>query len=254
MQYRIVAFAFALLSVASLAFSDDADPAKQAKRPAGFTNLHKLGLAMHGYHDIFGRFPSAVLYAPDGKTKYSWRVELLPVLKHYVDGIDSDALNGNTTREQYNALIKACGYDTDQPWNSEPNREILNAMPAVYRHPGDDAQSNHSAFYAIVGSGTAFDPNVASTYTDIRAWPGTTLMLAESRSREPWTKPIDIGYSADNVIPRFGGFSSKGFMTVSCDGAVHFVSDAVSPADIRSYITRDQSDRFSILGIPAVYE
>ena len=77
-------------------------------------------------------------------------------------------------------------------------------------------------------------------------------MLAESSSREPWTRPIDIAYSADAVIPRFGGFSSNGFMTASCDGAVHFVSDAVSPADIRSYITKDQSDRFSIQGIPAV--
>ena len=55
---------------------------------AGFRTLQKIGLAFHGYHDIFGRFPPAVLYGPDGKTPYSWRVELLPVLKHYAYQID----------------------------------------------------------------------------------------------------------------------------------------------------------------------
>ena len=251
MLYRFAAITLALLSVASFAASDD--PPKQVKRPAGFKNLQKLGLAMHGYHDVFGRFPPAVLYGPDGKTKYSWRVELLPVLKHYVDGVDRDQLNGKTTREQYNTLIKACGYDINLPWDSESNRAILDTMPNVYRHPGDNPQSNQAAFYAVVGSGTAFDPKERSTYTDIRKWPASTLMIAESRSREPWTRPVDISYSTDSVVPRFGGFSANGFLCISCDGAVHSIPDTVSPTDMRSFISKDQSDKFTIRGVPAVY-
>ena len=125
-----------------------------------------MGLAFHGYHDLYGRFPPAVLTAPDGKTKYSWRVELLPVLKHYVDGIDPDALRKVPTREQYDELIRACGYNIDEPWDSPENAEALKNMPDVYRHPDDAEGSTESAYYAITGVGTAFEiDHVASTTT-----------------------------------------------------------------------------------------
>ena len=146
-----------------------------AKTP-GFKNLQRIGLAFHGYHDIFGRFPPAILYAPDGKTPYSWRVELLPALKHYVDGVDPDAFararaSGNTDRDAYNELIAACGYDITQPWDSPKNRSALPAIPDVYRHPGENAGSVTAAYYAVVGSGTAFDPRETSKYADIKGWP-----------------------------------------------------------------------------------
>lgn len=225
-----------------------------AEKTAGFNNLQRIGLAFHGYHDVFEQFPPAVLFGPDGKTPYSWRVELLPVLKHYVDDIEPDKVSANINREQYNELIAACGYDISQPWDSPKNRPLLGAIPQVYRHPSDKADSVTAAYYAVVGSGTAFDPNDKAQYTDIKGWPATTLMIVESRSREPWTKPIDIAYSKSSTVARFGGFTKNGFLALSCDGGVHFVSDTVSPDMLRAFISKDTTDTFTIVGIPYRYE
>jgi hypothetical protein len=225
-----------------------------AARTPGFKNLQRIGLAFHGYHSIFGRFPPAALLGPDGKTPYSWRVELLPILKHYVDKMEPEKFREKPTRERYNKLIADCGYDICEPWDSPKNRKVLERIPQVYRHPSDKDDSVTVAFHAVVGTGTAFDPNREAQYTDIRGWPATTLLIVESRSKEPWTKPIDIAYSASSTVPRFGGFTKNGFLALSCDGAVHFISDTVSPDNLRAFITRDNSDRFNILGIPYKYE
>jgi len=79
-------------------------------------------------------------------------------------------------------------------------------------------------------------------------------MIVESRSSEPWTKPIDIAYSKSATVPRLGGFTTNGFLALSCDGAVHFVSDTVSPDTLRAFITKDTSDAFKIVGIPIQYD
>lgn len=224
-----------------------------AQKKPGFDNLKRIGLAFHGYHDIFGRFPPASVFGPDGKTKHSWRVELLPLLKHYVDGIEPNKLTGGMGREQFNALIKDCGYDVTQPWDSDANAEALQKMPEDYRHPHDPAGSTESAYYAVTGVGAAFEEGHVSSYDDIKGWVASTLMIAESRSREPWTKPVDIPYSADAVVPQLGGYTSSGALVLTCDGAVHFLQDTVSSTDLRALITRSQDDKFDIAGIPYDY-
>lgn len=218
---------------------------------AGFENLKQIGLALHAYHDLFGHFPPAVVIGPDGKTAHSWRVELLPVLKYYVDGAKPDPfLGGKVSREAYDKAIGECGYDIMRAWWDAKNRSALEAMPSVYRHPNDRPKSSESFVYAVVGEGTTFSPDKPSSYVDIKAWPATTLMLVESRSREPWTKPIDISYSDSATVPRFGGFTTNGFLALSADGAVHFVSDEVSPDELRKFISKDPGQIPAIPGIP----
>ncbi|WP_417386612.1 DUF1559 domain-containing protein [Gimesia sp.] len=223
-----------------------------SRKTAGFKNLQKIGLAMHNYHDLFGQFPSAVVYAADGKTSHSWRVELLPLLREFVDGAAPFRLK-YMDRELYNAAIKECGYDINQPWDSPENLKVLDHIPPVYHHPGDKPDSTESAYYAVVGKGTAFAPGEVTSYTDIKEWPASTLMLAESRSRAPWTKPVDIAYSEDATVPRFGGFTAHGYLTLSCDGGVHFISDSVSPKNLRAFISRDRTDTIQIPGVPYRY-
>ncbi|QDV48720.1 DUF1559 family PulG-like putative transporter [Gimesia fumaroli] len=219
---------------------------------AGFKNLQKIGLALHNYHDLFGQFPSAVLYAPDGKTLHSWRVELLPLLRELRKDAEPVRLR-YMDRELYHTAIKDCGYDINEPWDSPVNREVLKSMPSVYRHPSDKPDSTESAWYAVVGKGTVFDPGEVAQYKDIKGWPASTLMLAESRSRAPWTKPVDIAYSKDATVPRLGGFTDHGFLVLTGDGGVHFISDSISPKDLRAFISKDPADTFDIVGVPYRY-
>src|SRR5262249_51353981 len=51
-----------------------------ARRTQSMNNLKQLALAMHNYADVNQSLPPAVLYGPDGKTPYSWRVAILPYL------------------------------------------------------------------------------------------------------------------------------------------------------------------------------
>ncbi|QDT40576.1 hypothetical protein Pan241w_06330 [Gimesia alba] len=210
------------------------DARRLSHQTAGFKNLQKIGLALHNYHDLFGQFPPAVLYAADGKTQHSWRVELLPLLGQYVDGAEPVRLK-YMDRELYHAAIKACGYDINESWDSPMNRNVLKTMPSVYRHPRDKPDSTESAYYAVVGKGTVFDPGEVAQYNAIKDWPASTLMLAESRSRAPWTKPVDIAYSKAATVPRLGGFTAHGYLVLTGDGGVHFISDSVSPKDLRLY-------------------
>lgn len=222
-----------------------------AQKTPGVKNLRDIVLAMHGYADVFKRFPPAVLKSPKGEL-YSWRVEILPVLKHYVRKIEPQKLNGNITREVYNQLIADCGYDINAPWDSPQNAKVLEEMSEFYRHPLDAAESTLSGFYAVVGTGTAFDPDENTPFD--RAWMSTTLMVVESRNREPWTKPVDITYSPTGTVPRFGGFTENGFLAATCDGAVHFVPDATSPDTLRAFLSKTQDDTFKIVGIPYRYK
>src|SRR4051812_3210305 len=70
-------------------------------------SLRQLGLALHSYHDVHGRFPPAVVSGKDGRPLYSWRVALLPYLEH-------DRL--------YNQL------KLDQPWDGPHNKPLLAEM------------------------------------------------------------------------------------------------------------------------------
>ncbi len=219
----------------------------------GFRNLKYIGLAFHNYHDLFRRFPPAVILGPDGKTPHSWRVELLPLIQQ--DQLKKLGIKDFHNRKNYNAAIAALGYDINKNWDSEENQAALQSIPDLYRHPSDEANSVHSGFYAIVGEGTAFDPAVIAQYKKYpEPWLMETAQIVESQSREPWTKPIDIWYSSDSVVPRLGGFTPGGFLTLSCVGAVHFIEDTVSPEAMRGYLTKDVSDAVSIPGIPVRFD
>ena len=60
--------------------------AVQSRRKAELrmNNLKQIGLALHMYHDVNGKFPTNV-YGPKGEPLLSWRVHLLPFLEE--DGL-----------------------------------------------------------------------------------------------------------------------------------------------------------------------
>ena len=189
-----------------------------SRRTQSMNNMKQLGLAMHNYHSVHKEFPAAVLTAEDGKTKYSWRVALLPYL-------DQKALHD--------------AYNFSEPWDSEDNLKVLKQMPIMFRHPNEDVGSTTSSYYALTGEGTGTgNGDAAVKIRDIRDGTSNTVLLFDAKRAIPWTKPADIPYSADKDLPKLGGFEPGGFLGLLADGSVRYFSSEVDEKTLRSVITR----------------
>ena len=224
-----------------------------AQRLQAQNNMKQLALAMHNYAQIYRHFPPAVLYGPDGKTPYSWRVALLP----YLEQMD---------------LYKQ--YRFDEPWDGPNNRKLLEKMPAVFRCPNEPAGSTNASYFALVGPGAIFetrprksvpaaaggvmgggpmgampasrgkvpawwpdDAPSGTTFQEIIDGTSNTIMLVEAKRNIPWTKPEDIPYDPEKPLPKLGGYFEDGFNVAIADGSVRFFPDTISEKILHLLIT-----------------
>jgi WD40 repeat protein len=178
----------------------ESHPAERAKSQ---NILKSIGIAMHAYHDVYGKFPPAVGYGPDGKTPHSWRVLLLPYLE------------SETLYRQYNFR---------EPWDSPNNRKLLAKMPAYYRHPMAAADSTDASYFVVTGPTTVFSGKEGTPSRDLTAGTSATILAVEAKRAIPWTKPEDIPYDPGQPFPEFGGYFPDGFYVVKADGSVGFLS------------------------------
>jgi hypothetical protein len=173
---------------------------------------------MHNYEAMHRRLPPAVLVCPDGKTPYSWRVELLPSLG-------------------YETLYKQ--YRFDQPWDSPDNRKVLDQIPAIYRHPADEGHSKSASYFVLTGPDTVFPDGQGTAFADIKDGVSATLLVVEAKRDIPWTKPEDIPYAADQPVPELGGWIPNFPNVAYCDGrALPMKMDGVNEEMLRAMITK----------------
>jgi type II secretory pathway pseudopilin PulG len=188
-----------------------------ARRTQSQNNLKQIALAMHNYAAVNGSFPPAVLYGPDGKTPYSWRVALLPYL-------DAGPLFDQ--------------YKFDEAWDSPNNKKILARMPAALRDPAAPAGSTDASYFALVGEATLFSGKEGTRFEQITDGTSNTLLVVEAKRAIPWTKPEDIPYDADKPLPKLGGYYQEGFNAALADGSVRFISQTIDEKVLRALITR----------------
>ncbi len=191
-----------------------------AMRAQSMNNLKQLAIAMHNYADSYKHFPPAVLYGPDGKTPYSWRVALLPYLER---------------KDLYDQ------YRFDEPWDGPNNGKLLDKIPAMFRSPTEPANSTSAAYFALVGPRSVFGSKEGTSFSEIIDGTSNTIMLVEAKRDIPWTKPEDIPFDPDKPVPQLGGFSTGTFLAALCDASVRsFRSDM--PQDIlRLLIMKDDN-------------
>jgi hypothetical protein len=206
-------------------------------RPAqARNNLKQIGLALDNYHHDHGRFPPSAVYSPDGRALYSWRVLILP----YLEQAD---------------LYKQ--FDLDQAWDSPHNRTLLGRRPAVYDPVGIAAEPGLTYFQVLVGERAAFEGRQGTTLADFLDGPERTILVVEAADPVPWTKPIDLPYSAGTQLPALGGVfkgrsgafefgSPDGCNVVFADTCVRFIPRAklAQPA-FRTLITRNGKESTS---------
>jgi prepilin-type processing-associated H-X9-DG protein len=205
--------------LATMLFAAVAQTRVSARRVQSQNNLKQIALAMHNYHDTFGRFPSAVVRDKEGKALYSWRVLLLPFL------------------EQDN-LYKQ--FKLDEPWDSEHNRPLVAQMPRLYAIPeARNAPPGGTFYQVLVDGGALFDSKGRGTrMSEITDGTSNTLMVVEAAEAVPWTKPEDLTYDPKGPLPKFGNHFRGGFNAAFADGSVQFLPHSMPEQFLRGLITR----------------
>ena len=156
---------------------------------------------------------------PDGKTKYSWRVAILPFIEQ---------------QELYKQ------YNRNEPWDSDNNKKVLAKIPPVYRNPNAPANTTFSSYLALVGKTTALgDSENGTKFRDILDGTSNTVMLVEVQRKIPWTKPADISFDPDGKLPDLKGFHKGGSHVGIGDGSVRFVAASIDKTILKALFTRD---------------
>ena len=183
-------------------------------------NLKQLVLAMHNYHDSFGKFPAAYSTDKDGKPLLSWRVHILPF-------IEQDALY----RE----------FHLDEPWDSEHNKKLIPKMPRTYVSSKKLPEAGLTTYLAPVGDGTVFPGKDAIQIKDITDGTSNTVIFldADDEHAVVWTKPDDLKVNPKKPEAGLSMRHGEGYLFAFADGSVRFVSTKVNKKTLWAIFTRN---------------
>jgi hypothetical protein len=189
-----------------------------ARRAQSLNNLHQISLAMHNHLASFNTFPPRAICDKQGKPLLSWRVQVLPYL-------DQDAL--------YRA------FHLDEPWDSEHNKKLIAAMPAIYRNPSSAAPPGMANYLAVSGKGLMFDGAEGRKLAEITDGMANTIMVVEANDDRAvtWTKPEDWQCDPQRPLAGLGSAHPGGFGAAFADGSVHFIAKSIDPKTFYALLT-----------------
>jgi prepilin-type processing-associated H-X9-DG protein len=195
--------------------------AREAARRAQCTNnLKQIGLAMHNCHDSTGKFPGDIVDEA-GKPLLSWRVAILPFIEQ-------------------NAVFER--FRLNEPWDSPHNLEVAKSIPPTYVCPSRRLESENTTttYVRFVGPGAFSEKGEGVSLASITDGTSNTIMVAESATAVPWTKPEDLGFDPENPGSLFGAGSDHpgGFNALFADGSVRFIKQTIFIDTLRALITR----------------
>lgn len=199
-------------------------------------NLERLGVAFHEYLDTHKVLPgsSQNTVIPNDESDgaahmFSWRVAILPFL-------------GEEAGQLYAA------YRFDEPWDSPHNLTLLDQMPTIYRSPHApvDQPAGHTNYVGFSGDKSALGLNAGVSLNQFGDGTSPTLLLVETKSSVPWTKPEDLPFEdyadAKLAVP----FDGRELNYLTADGAVHSLSPPIDWELLGKMITRDGGERIAV--------
>jgi hypothetical protein len=190
---------------------------RQEARAHSDCKLKQIALAMHAYHDVNKRLPTAAIYSqgPQGAPLLSWRVALLPYL------------------EQQNLYLQ---FRLNEPWDSPHNIRLLGRMPSVYGADLGNAPPGHTHYQVFTGPRTPFNGPMPIRITHFRDGTSNTFLVVEADDAVPWTKPVDLVVADNAPLPRLGGLWGDGFLVAMGDGSTRWVNRRVREQTLRLLI------------------
>lgn len=191
--------------------------------------LRELMQALLAYAEEQGSLPARAIFAGE-QPLLSWRVRLLPYLGE---------------KKLYDE------FHLDEPWDSLHNQTLLERMPAVFRSGirEEDEESTVTDVVAPVGPMAAFaEGESGRKLAEFTDGAEQSIVLIETETEIPWTKPADVLIATEKPLPEFGGFHSEGYLTVMADGQGWFISKTADPKVVGSFFTINGGEAFRLPG------
>jgi len=186
------------------------------------SNMKRIALAFHDYHDRYSSFPPAFLADTNGRPMHSWRVLLLPFLG---------------CQDLYDQ------YRFDEPWNGPHNRELAAQIGKIFHCPSDSGPSTDTSYVVVVGPKTVFPGRESVQIAQIIDGTSNTILDVEiANSGINWMEPRDLTFdeALRGINPKGGhGISSRheaGANVCFCDGSVHYVPNGIDPQLLRDLL------------------
>ncbi len=202
-------------------------PAVQAAREAArraqcVNNLKQIALAMHNYESAYGCFPPVATYGKDGKPLVSWRVLILPYL-------------GQQSRYEQ--------FHLDEPWDSPHNKPLGEHGPNVFKCPSEPISEELTAYEVVVDPHSMFTGEPKGvTVASVVDGTSNTVLVVESTSPVPWTKPEDLSLAGGDLALEMGSKHPGGLNAAMADGSIRFFKNSfnnpISPQLLKGLITR----------------
>jgi hypothetical protein len=200
------------------------------ERARSRSNLREIGLAMLNFEQANGRYPAAAFRDPSGKPLLSWRVSLLLFLDQ-------------------GALYKE--FHLNEPWNSDHNKSLIARMPDVFACPNSRAAPGSTSYLALTGPGSVFEGSQSLRLLEILDGTANTIAVVEANDTRavPWTCPDDLVYDPAAPMNGLVGHHAAGFLALTCDGAVHFISETIDPKTLLALFTRSGGETVDVNAI-----
>jgi len=179
--------------------------------------LKWIVIALHQYHDTFGRFPPHIVRDQNGNL-HSWR------------SLVQENLMDPSIRE-----LRA-DYNFTEPWNSPANRN--SSFSARFD------RSRYRAL-AVVGPRSAWRAEGARSLSEFKDGNDKTILLIGlPNTGIAWHEPDDavVSPAGTLLLKNLPFDSSADFFVVTADGSVHYYKQGLSPDVLAALLTIDAGD------------
>lgn len=172
-----------------------------------------------------GHAPASAAYVDErGTPLLSWRVAVLP-------------------NDMRGALA------LDEPWDSDANKRVLEAMPTEFESPGVE-RPGYTTLMLVTGPHTRVDgqpENDANPRTDgpLLVGPdsvssnGYLLVFGPPEKAVPWTKPADLDFDPGDPLACLRSIPEEGLLAITLDGKVETIPPDIDPEAFRKRVSND---------------
>lgn len=199
--------------------------------------LRQLAVGALLYEAKHGTLPMGIETGPNGQRLHSWRIQVRSFFDaghydyHFDQAWDCESESGDFSVFPESNLAKGSNFVWANPYVCVLDEE-------------DCIKHSQVSYLAVFGEQTAFPINRAVELDEITDGMENTILFVETlNSRTKWTEPMDLDFNTmsmkinDPLKPSVSSRHPGGANVVFVDGATYFVTEKITPAELRALLT-----------------